>query len=79
MTEKQPRLSGDSLKAAFAMIPSWHRSPEVSIACPRCTSEGLQIADRSVRPHAEWYALTCSACGLDDNIHIPMSIPRHYD
>ena len=79
MTEKHLRLTGDSLKAALAMIPTWHRTPEASFACPRCASKGLQIADRSVRPHAEWYALSCSTCGLDDNIHIPMSIPRHFD
>jgi hypothetical protein len=44
----------------------------VPVACPACDKPGLAIVDRSARPHAEWYALTCSACGLSETLNIPL-------
>lgn len=79
MTGKFARLSGDRLRAALALIPSWQRTPTTSVACPECATDGLRIADHSVRPHAEWYTLSCTACGLDESIHSPMSLPRSFD
>ena len=36
---------------------------------------GLAIIDQSARPYAEWYALTCAACGLNATINIPLGPP----
>jgi len=33
------------------------------------------IIDRSARPYAEWYALSCRSCGLDETLHIPLGPP----
>jgi hypothetical protein len=38
---------------------------------------GLKITDHSARPHAEWYALKCGACGLDAMVHVPMAPPSY--
>jgi hypothetical protein len=40
-------------------VAAWRAEPGHLAACPACGKEGLEIVDRSARPCAEWYALTC--------------------
>ena len=54
------------------IVTGWLANPGVVVACPACNMPGLAIVDRSARPHAEWYALSCAACGLAETLHIPM-------
>ncbi|MCL4764705.1 MAG: hypothetical protein KJZ80_00550 [Hyphomicrobiaceae bacterium] len=70
------RLPPERLPEALAAIASWRRAPAAAVACPVCGAPGLAIVDRSARPHAEWYALSCATCGLSDTIHIPMRSGR---
>jgi hypothetical protein len=65
-------LTPDQLREAGRRIAAWRASPEAPVACPVCGKAGLEIVDRSARPHAEWYALSCSACGLRDTLHRPL-------
>jgi rRNA maturation protein Nop10 len=65
-------LSEDEARLALASIAAWRTDPEAEIACPRCRALGLQVADFSARPHAEWYTLECPACGLDTTLNIPL-------
>ncbi len=76
MASERPRLDATTLWAGFETISAWRRNPDEPIACPVCGVEGLRIIDRSTRPHAEWYALSCSACGLEETIQLPMGSPR---
>lgn len=74
--------SPDALSAARRAVTRWQACGGAStpeIACPLCGAAGLTVTDRSARPHAEWYALNCSACGLDEAIAIPLgaAIPRN--
>jgi hypothetical protein len=69
---KQP-LPADRMPAALQRIAAWRSSPADPISCPVCEAQGLLIIDQSARPHAEWYALACAACGLDAAVHIPMA------
>ena len=43
------------------------------VACPVCEAKGLEIVDRSTRPHAEWYALAAPLAAWTHTIHIPMA------
>ena len=71
----EPGLTADEMRLALAGIAGWRAAPEAPVGCPRCGREGLAIIDRSARPYAEWYALSCTACGLEATIQIPMSTP----
>lgn len=68
-------LDGDRLGKATRAIAAWRTCPRTSLACPVCGRDGLAIIDRSARPHAEWYALSCADCGLDETLHIPLGPP----
>jgi len=68
-------LSADQVAIALARIAAWRAAPNDPVACPVCDQPGLSIIDQSTRPHAEWYALSCPACGLETTIEIPMA-PR---
>lgn len=68
-------LSAAGQREALLRISEWRRDPRKSVACPVCQARGLLIIDRSARPHAEWYALSCAACGLDETLHIPLGSP----
>lgn len=68
-------LSADELAAALAVIARRRADSEVVVSCPRCSATGLGLADRSARPYAEWYQLSCAACGLEETIHIPLGPP----
>jgi predicted RNA-binding Zn-ribbon protein involved in translation (DUF1610 family) len=68
-------LPAEKLGAALAGISAWRIDPDQAVVCPVCGEVGLHIIDQSARPYAEWYALTCTACGLQDNVHIPLAPP----
>jgi hypothetical protein len=68
-------LEGDRLAKATRAIAAWQTCRGTSVACPVCGRAGLAILDRSARPHAEWYALSCAGCGLDETLHIPLGPP----
>jgi transcription elongation factor Elf1 len=68
-------LPPEKVHRALAAISTWHAGPEKPVACPACGRDGLSVSDRSARPYAEWYVLSCAACGLDYTLHIPLSPP----
>ena len=65
-------LTAEQQREAGRIIATWRTTPETPVACPACGNAGLRIIDRSARPHAEWYALSCGACGLSETLHIPL-------
>lgn len=64
------------MSEAMERLRTWQADRKADLTCPNCGAPGLKIKDRSARPHAEWYAFKCTACGLDDAIHIPMASHR---
>lgn len=66
----------DIVDRAMAELRAWHIHPDEARDCPYCGKAGVKIVDRSARPHAEWYAFSCDACGLDDALSIPLSSHR---
>lgn len=69
-------LSPDAAQVAYRRIMAWRSAPASPLKCPACDADGLVIIDRSARPYAEWYALSCAACGLDETLNVPMSAPH---
>ena len=65
-------LPANRIREAMAAVTAGQQNPEAAVPCPVCGAPGLQVEDRSVRPHAEWYALSCTSCGLEDTLHIPL-------
>jgi hypothetical protein len=65
-------LTAEQQREALCRIGEWRADPTRPVACPACETPGLEVIDRSARPHAEWYALACPACGLAETLHIPM-------
>ena len=70
-------LTPEQQREAMRRVAAWRADPGRPVACPACGKEGLEIIDRSARPHAEWYALTCPACGLSETLHIPLGTAAH--
>jgi hypothetical protein len=68
-------LAAERIGVALAAITAWRLDPEQPVACPVCAELGLAIIDQSTRPYAEWYALSCAACGLNHTLHIPLAPP----
>jgi hypothetical protein len=68
-------LTGEQMREAARRIGAWRASPSEPVACPACGEPGLAIIDRSARPYAEWYALACAACGLNETLNIPLGPP----
>jgi hypothetical protein len=68
----QRELPTDKMPLALRRIAHWRAAPADLVRCPVCETPGLQIVDQSARPYAEWYALTCPACGLNATINIPL-------
>ena len=73
MTTPTNPLPTDKLRLALQRVAAWRLAAAQPVACPVCEAPGLKIVDRSTRPYAEWYALSCPSCGLDHTIHIPMA------
>jgi len=69
----QQSLPADKVRLALERIAVWRVDAVAPVACPVCDEIGLQILDQSARPYAEWYALSCAACGLTATINVPMS------
>lgn len=68
------RISSPELaKFSMVAIRAWQRGMRDELACPICGQNGLQIADKSVRPHTSWFILTCQSCALDEAIAIASS------
>jgi hypothetical protein len=65
-------LTSEQQREAVRSVTAWRADPPRPVACPVCGVEGLTIVDRSTRPHAEWYALSCDACGLNETLHIAL-------
>ncbi len=65
--------NADEMRAVLGALRQRSAEAGSPPSCPLCGTAGLTIVDRSARPHAEWYAVSCAACGLDDVISIPMS------
>lgn len=59
------------MQEAMDRLRTWQADTSADQTCPNCGAPGLKIKDRSARPHAEWYAMKCAVCGLDDAIQIP--------
>lgn len=68
----QQALSADKMRVALQRIAAWRADPAAPVACPVCEAPGLTIVDQSARPYAEWYALTCAACGLNATLNVPL-------
>ena len=68
-------LSAEAAREAYRRVNGWRADPATPVACPVCETSGLSIEDRSARPYAEWYALSCTACGLRETLNVPMSAP----
>lgn len=60
------------IREALAKVQIWRHDKSQDVFCPICDAPGFEIVDRSARPYAEWYAVKCSKCGIDDAISIPM-------
>lgn len=56
-------LPPEKLPVVLTRIAAWRLAPEAPVACPVC---------ESARPYAEWYALSCTACGLKATINVPL-------
>ena len=69
-----PGLNSTAHVIALRRIAAWRLAPAEPVACPACDQPGLVVIDRSARPHAEWYALACAACGLDETLHVAMGM-----
>lgn len=65
-------LPQDKVRVAMQRIAAWRAKPGEPVACPVCGAAGLAIVDRSARPYAEWYFLTCAACGLNATLNVPL-------
>ena len=65
-------LTVEQQREAIRRVTAWRAEPAKPVACPACETPGLEVIDRSARPHAEWYALTCPACGSSETLHIPL-------
>ena len=66
------KLDATAPATALRRISAWRMAPDEPVACPVCEKPGLVIVDRSARPHAEWYGLSCEQCGLKDTLHVAM-------
>ena len=66
-------LTPDVQCEAWRRIAAWRLETTAPVACPVCEAMGLEVEDRSARPHAEWYAISCAGCGLDETLHMPMA------
>lgn len=69
------KLDVEQVKAALLAVNQWRHGIDATPPCPACGQPALAIEDRSARPHAEWYHLTCRRCGLDDTLNIPLAPP----
>jgi hypothetical protein len=65
-------LPSSAIAAANAAIAAWQQAPDQPAVCPLCAAATLTIVDRSARPYTAWFALSCSACGLEHTVTYAM-------
>ena len=70
-------LTADQHRRAIRSIAAWRADSWCAGRLSGVRASRLAIIDRSARPHAEWYALTCPACGLSETLHIPLGAAVH--
>lgn len=58
---------------AITQVRRWEAGERDDLMCPMCGAKGLQIVDKSARPHMAWFDLTCAACGLHEAVAVPES------
>ncbi len=58
---------------AIAQVRRWEAGERDDLKCPLCGATGLDIVDKSARPHMAWFDMTCSACGLHEAVAVPES------
>lgn len=58
---------------AHKVIAAWKNDQKAEHCCPRCDASGLNIADFSARPYAEWFELSCGKCDLSVTMHLPLA------
>lgn len=58
----------------IGLVRAWRNDEAKPVACPVCGA-ALEIADRSARPYREWYALSCSGCGLSKTVAVSLAAP----
>ena len=75
MTRAVNNLKMDEIAKVMPRITAWRIDPDAPVQCPRCDRPGLSVIDRSARPYAEWYALSCSSCGLEATVHNSLAGP----
>lgn len=68
-------LTYEETQRALTGINAWRVDPDAEAICPRCSCLGLEVIDCSARPYTEWFALKCAACGLDQQLAIPLAPP----
>lgn len=72
MTRPEKKIvTADIANKAVRAVRAWEAGERKALVCPICAAEGLQIVDRSARPHMSWYILTCASCGLDEPLALP--------
>ncbi len=60
---------------ALTLVRAWLQNSRPAVPCPACAAENLTIVDRSARPYREWYALSCSSCGLAQTVSVSLAAP----
>ena len=65
--------SRELAKAAMVSIRAWQGGERGKLACPICRQNGLQVLDKSARPHTAWFILACPSCELDEALAIASS------
>ena len=70
-------LDADRLSEAYRRMAAWRADQAAAVACPACEEVGLDVIDRSARPYAEWYAISCRSCGLNETLHAPLAPPAN--
>ena len=58
----------------IGLVRAWRLNESKAAPCPLCGGP-LEIADRSARPYREWYAISCSGCGLNKTVTVPLAAP----
>lgn len=79
MTERRVVGTPEWTRAALVSVAAHRSNPDRATECPTCLKPGLCVTDRSVPPHAQWFVLSCAACGLQHTLHIPMAPPMSFD
>lgn len=68
-------LTQAEASSVWQHMGAWRANPTIDVSCPRCSHAKLGIEDRSARPYAEWYALSCENCGLEHTLHVALGMP----